>query len=476
MRLAPVALALGLLTAPATAQTAEVFPADQLRSDFAYLYTTLQASQPGLYSATPQAVLDQRHAEMMRDINGPMSRLEASIYFQTFLAEVRIAHTRIDFPVADWFAWRDNGGGAIPFDIRIRDGRVLVESALPLENGLERGDEIVAINGEPNAIWLDRLTRHLSADTPDFSYTLLESYLPAVVWLEYSDAENLYITVRRADEREQTVEVPLLSSDAMAALPEAPLQSFQLPLFDARMIGEDIGYLRPGPFYNTDVDGNPWDPTSYVARVDTAFEDFNEAEADTLILDLRDNPGGNNTFSDPIIAWFADEPWRFASEFRLLVSEATTASNSARLAEGGGDVSAQYAELFASAENGDTLLYDFPYAEPRVGERFQGEVFVLINRYSYSNAVTTAALIQDYGFGTIAGEATADMSTTYGAMEYFSLPATGIRVGYPKAHIIRPNGADHPHPVTPDLELDLPALRGERDAALEQLVDHIQAD
>ncbi|WP_300530109.1 S41 family peptidase [Maricaulis sp.] len=470
-----LALGLGLLTAPVTAQTPDRFSPEQLRSDFDHLYTTLQSAQPGLYSATPQSVLDQRHAEMMGDITGPMSAFEATVYFQTFLSEIRIAHTRIDFPVGDWFAWRDNGGGAVPFDIRIRDGRVLVESAMPLENGLQRGDEIIAINGTPNAIWLNRMTRHLSADTPDFAYTLLESYFPAVVWLEHSEADSLAVTVIRGDAPEITINVPLLSRDEMAALADAPVQSFQLPLFDTRMIGEDIGYLRPGPFYNTDDGGNTWDPTSYVARVDAAFGDFIEADAGAVILDLRDNPGGNNTFSDPIIAWFADQDWRFASEFRLLVSEATTASNAARLADGGGEVSAQYAELFANARNGDIILYDFPEAKPREGERFEGEVYVLINRYSYSNAVTTAALIQDYGFGTIVGEVTADMSTTYGAMEYFSLPTTGIRVGYPKAHIIRPNGDDHPHPVTPDLELDLPPLRGEHDAALEQLVDHIRA-
>ncbi|WP_300554140.1 S41 family peptidase [Maricaulis sp.] len=476
MRLTFIALALNLMAAPAPAQSSDSFTADALRRDFRHLYTTLQSAQPGLYSATPQSVLDQRHAEMLHEIDNSMSAFEASVYFQTFLSEIRIAHTRIDFPVSDWFAWRDNGGGAVPFDIRIRDGRVLVESVLPLENGLVRGDEIIAINGQPNALWLDRMTAHLSADTPEFAYTLLESYFPAVVWLEYPQAESLSITVRRGDGRDHRINVPLLSSDAMATLPEAPMQSFQLPLFDARMIGEDIGYLRPGPFYNTDEGGNPWDPTSYVARVDTAFGAFIAADADTLILDLRDNPGGNNTFSDPIIAWFADEAWRFASEFRLLVSETTTASNAARLAEGGGEVSAQYAELFANAQNGDTILYDFPQAEPREGERFQGEVYVLINRYSYSNAVTTAALVQDYGFGIIAGEATADMSTTYGAMEYFTLPATGIRVGYPKAHIIRPNGDDHPHPVTPDIELSLPLLRGETDAALDQLVERIRAD
>ena len=106
--------------------------------------------------------------------------------------------------------------------------------------------------------------------------------------------------------------------------------------------------------------------------------------------------------------------------------------------------------------------------------RFEGGVHVLVNRHSYSNAVTTAALIQDYGFGTIYGETTRDMATTFGAMEHFTLPHSGLVVGFPKARIIRPNGEVVPHPLTPDVMLPAPAIRGERDVRLDLLVERIE--
>ncbi len=91
--------------------------------------------------------------------------------------------------------------------------------------------------------------------------------------------------------------------------------------------------------------------------------------------------------------------------------------------------------------------------EPRTGRRFGGEVYALINAQSFSNAATTAALIQDYGFGTVIGEPTTDMATTCAAMETFTLPHSGFEVAFPKAHIIRPSGREDLHPVTPDVEL-----------------------
>ena len=61
------------------------------------------------------------------------------------------------------------------------------------------------------------------------------------------------------------------------------------------MLTETVAYLRPGPFSNTDAGANSLDNTEFVKFVDTAFETFIGNQATQLILDLRDNPGGNNS-------------------------------------------------------------------------------------------------------------------------------------------------------------------------------------
>ena len=73
------------------------------------------------------------------------------------------------------------------------------------------------------------------------------------------------------------------------------------------------------------------------------------------------------------------------------------------------------------------------------------------------------------------GEPTVDMATTYGAMERFTLPATGIVVGYPKALIVRTNGTPTVHPVEPDVALPSPRIRGPEDTLLEAALEHIAA-
>ena len=84
-------------------------------------------------------------------------------------------------------------------------------------------------------------------------------------------------------------------------------------------------------------------------------------------------------------------------------------------------------------------------------------------------------MIQDYGFGTIIGEKTSDMATTYGAMETFRLPNTGIVVGFPKAHIVRPSGERRSDGVTPDIAIRSPIVPTAHDAVLDRALEHIRA-
>ena len=110
--------------------------------------------------------------------------------------------------------------------------------------------------------------------------------------------------------------------------------------------------------------------------------------------------------------------------------------------------------LILDKANGERFPIPFRTYAPRPEEeRFRGNVYVLINRYSYSNTVSTAAIIKDYGLGTILGEMTADTPSSYGAVHQFSLPHAQISITYPKAFIVRPNGKRELIGVKPDIVL-----------------------
>ena len=140
--------------------------------------------------------------------------------------------------------------------------------------------------------------------------------------------------------------------------------------------------------------------------------------------------------------------------------------------EGLGD---RIARALADAQTGAVLEIDVPQIAPRSEGRFDGRVWALIDRYSFSNAAVVAAVLQDHGIATLIGEETADLATTYGAVESFTLPHSQAVIEYPKAYMIRPSGDESIRGVVPDIALEPRAIGEAEDTMLRSATAAITA-
>jgi C-terminal processing protease CtpA/Prc len=461
-------------TAPPPSPAERSFTPEELRADFIDLYSGLKSAHYDLYARASRSEYDRLHADMLADIRAPETRHSAARRFQRFAAFGRVAHARIDDNYRAWGAYLESGGRAFPLTIRFRGGRAFVAGG----GGtlIAPGEELSAIHGRPIPGWLRTAIRNISADTDYMAGALLELDLAMVLWLELGPRDSFDATLRGKDGQNRRLRIAARTRDEMLAAAGLEPPRLNLAASDRTFSIRpgNVAYLRPGAFYNIAPGAaDPYDNKAFRAFLDAAFERFLAAGATALIVDLRDNAGGDSSFSDHMIAWFADRPFRFASAFRIRVSPEAIESNRRRIETSGdaGGVSGRFAALYAAAKPGDSIDFPIPEARPREGRRFGGKVFVLVNRNSYSNAVAVAATVQDYRFGNILGEETSDLATTYGAMETFTLKRTGIPVGFPKAYIVRPSGSLAPRGVVPDLAIETPIVEGPDDPVLQRALE-----
>lgn len=469
-----IAVAAALLTATplrAAPPLDEVIPAAAIRADFVDLYRRLRGAHFNLYARAARPAYDRLYRTNLAAIRRPETRFEVARRFQRFVAFGRVAHARIDTAYGAWRAYLDAGGAAFPLNLRVVGGRAFVVANASGLDSIAVGDRVTALDGRPVGEWLARARRNLSADTDYMANALLELDLPMLLWLETGPRPTYRLRLRRPNGSLVSIVVPARAREQMRAAAAAQPPRLDLSASDrsARMIG-DVAYLRPGAFYDAAPDAaDPYDNSGFRRFIDDAFDRFLAAHARALIVDLRDNPGGDSSFSDLMVSWFATRPYRFNSAFRIRASAEAAAANEARLATataGTAAVSRRFAALYARTPPGGIGELETPLTPPREGRRFTGPVYVLVNRNSFSNAVAVAATIQDYRFGTILGEETSDLATTYGAMESFTLPRTGLVVGFPKAEIVRPNGNRSPRGVVPDLAIETPLREGPDDPVL----------
>lgn len=462
-----------------TLQEPTCWAAKLIQQDLAELQQKLAASHYDLYAHVSQADQDNHLKALQNSVDGCMTTQQAELLMQRFASFGRVAHARVELPTHTFVQHLKEGGLMFPLDIKSDGQTIWVTANYSAQQSIGTGDQITAINGLPTEQLLRQLRHYLSADTDLMFGGFLEFYLPMLLWFELGDQTQFAVQFKTDNGTTQL---------NLAAISQSQMQSraAQLPKpleLDWQRIAEvkadAIGYLRPGPFFDTTTDTeNVWDNGAFKGFIDGAFETFQQHSVKAVLIDLRNNPGGDNSFSDLMIQWFADQPFQFAARFHVKVSDAFRGSNEARLALEGDQVnqagaSYRFKQAYQNLPNGS--FFDFPLTpvQPR-SDRLAVPVYVLVNRHSYSNTVTVAAMLQDGGFATVMGEETTDLATTYGAMEQFNLSHTGIQVGFPKAFIVRPSGDETIRGVVPDVLIKTPLFEDQSDPVLTTALEHVK--
>ncbi|WP_420471311.1 S41 family peptidase [Brevundimonas sp. FT23042] len=470
--LAMSAAPVGVFARPAVGRGGDaggVIAGEDARADLSALYLGLEQAHYDLFAHRSRQDYDRLYAQTLAGITGPVERDRLARVFQAFTAYGQVGHARIDAPTTAFVQGMRAGGRFLPLFVRVDDGRVLLTATADREGRFPAGAELLSLNGEAMPIWLERLSAWVSGERPYMIHAQMESAFPVLLGFALGDVDGVTAAVRLPDGVCVEGRIAAVTLAGRAVIREAwPILSpgIDFGARDFRLLEDGVACLRPGGF--AEHPGAAGGGQGFVAFVDAAFNRALDARATDMVIDLRNNPGGDNSFSDPMVAWFATRPFMFASSFRLRASpQAKAWYRNADAAESADPVLRRLAAAEAAQPDGARYPFELETIQPRAGRRFDGRVHVLVNRHSYSNATSVAALVQDYGFATVWGEETADVPTTYASILSFDLPRTGFAVTFPKSRIVRPNGDERVIGVVPDRVLPREPISAVRDTVMD---------
>jgi hypothetical protein len=416
-------------------------PAD-VQADMAYAYETLQKAHYNLYAHVSKHDYDAAYQKLVGSVGrDSLSLLETTMLLQRLLAIGNVGHSEVDFAASSYIAYAMQGGTLFPLELAFEDGRTYVRKSYTPDSTVRAGDQVLRLDGRPIRKLQAAIHPYLSAERPYFKDAKLEFWsFPRYYWAVFGEKPSFKVKVKNASGKRSTHTIPAITVMAYEASRGGEIlkneRSFRYM--------EEVAYLHPGPFSSPEPDGE----ARFKAFVDSAFADINASQAKYLIVDLRNNAGGHNTFSDYLIAYFADKPFRWFSDFTIRTSEVLKTQTKKKYPE---PIPDAYTRNILEVPDGETFAYEQTMQEPMPEvQRFKGKVYVLVNRQSYSMAAVSAALVQDYGFGELVGEETGDTPTLYAAQFSFQLPRTSVELKVPKGYIVRPNGDERLAGVIPD--------------------------
>ncbi|NND88880.1 MAG: peptidase S41, partial [Flavobacteriaceae bacterium] len=422
------------------------------------LYTSLVETHYNVYAYISEEEFNSNYRKIRNSIDqDSLSLLEATNILQQVISVVNNGHTEIDFPGASYASYAYDGGTLFPLEIAFENGQSLIRKNFSNDSEIGIGAEIVSINGVSMIDILDKIYLQISAERTYLKNAKIELYsFPRYYWQIFGPVDQFVVGIRA----EGTVRYHEISS--INALEEYEMKRSEVMNAEMKLdLFDKTAYLNPGDFSG--------DEHIYKRFIDSAFTCILDKNANHLIIDLRNNRGGNDAFSDHLVSYIANKPFKWTSKFTVktsaLLKDHTLNFN---------DTSQTYFKEIVEHRNGEIYEPALYFYQPQPEEnRFKGTTYVLVNRQSHSQAAVTAAQIQDYGFGLIVGEETAESPSLFASQFQYELPNTKIAVKVAKGYITRVNGSTHPEGVIPDIQID-DHLLDEKDEILSILLERLQ--
>lgn len=460
LRTLTILLSLSSLLIEFTHAQNQYFEKDVVKADLEYLYNALQEAHFNVYAYTSKEEFEEAFLRVKNDIReDTLELLEVTSLYQRLVSKINNGHTEIDFPGASYAQYAYAGGTLFPLEIAFEEGQCLIRKNFSSIEEIKTGDEITHINGQSMEEILDAIYPQLSAERAYFKNAKIELYsFPRLYWQVFGQIDSFDVQIKK-DEQTQSYALNAVNLIEGYEMKREEVMNAQMNV----QFYNDVAYLNPGHFSG--------DETKYKLSIDSAFLEINKVQPANLIIDLRNNFGGNNSFSDYLVSYIANKPFQWNS--RLSIRSSKFLKEHVRKYNDTTDV---YFQEILSRNDGEIYDYHFDDYKPQPAEkRFVGKVYVLVNRQSHSQAAVTAAQIQDYDFGIIVGEETGEYPTLYASQFQFTLPNTGILVKVSKGQIVRVNGSLKKEGVIPDIYIQ-DHLLDEEDEILNELIKKINGE
>lgn len=383
-------VAILLVSCQRSYELATKFSSNQLRDDFRVLRRSLEQAQPGLYRRTSKDELDRLFAEADRSLDRPLDVFEFYRVMAPLVAAIRCGHTNIQLP--DFFVKEQDSPRvkSFPALVKIIDGRIYIRRDLSDKNSGLGGKEIIAVNNVPAAQIISAMLGATGGDG-DIQTSRVEriagwNFIKRLMPLTgLQPPFDLTVSGAAGGRQERVrlegIDIPTLGRNWETWFPQdrRPPASAGLEFVD----GGRIARLTVREFGGFVDDRQQLGLAEFYQD---AFRRIAAAGTETLILDLRDNNGGDDQLGALLLRHLLNEPFTHYKDIT---------ANGTYFALGEGVFGTNRIRLpYQTEKRGDGLYHLTDYANVGVlqpsAPTFSGKLYVLMNGGSFS---TTAEVI-----------------------------------------------------------------------------------
>lgn len=375
----------------------------QAQFDLDALIYTLGEVHPNMFSVCEQSELFRSVNMVKQQIPDSVNTVELFKRVAPLVTKIGDGHTMLRFPYNDYFT-----PSTLRFPLFVNvmpDHTLRVKSCI--DNAIPQDAEIVSINGISSKELLKTMMEYVSGERDFFRLQRIDSDFPALFEMLYkSEKYDVTYQLKNGKKRFETTLYSTAWEEMKPRMPKDSKKQVATPDYSFRLIEDKpIAIMDFNRFNN---------PKNMQLFADSMFLALREKNITNLIIDLRNNGGGNSAVGDVLFRYISPKPFLQMGKALMRITPTT-------LRLQGKQQPAPGWYFYNSEENGKLIA---PLT-PEEGH-YEGNVYLLISHHTFSSAGSFAWAFKHFNMGTVIGEESGGMNVSFGDILYYKLPVSGL--------------------------------------------------
>jgi hypothetical protein len=367
--------------------------------DYVVLRDYLKSEHPGLYRYKARERLKTVFDSCLLSIQEPETRLQFAKKVLFTISEIQDGHTGSNISSLLVNSYLESK--LFPLSLYFIDNKAFVSCAN--SEGLPIGTEVLSINKLPVIEVRNQLFKYLPSDgsieTKKNQTLNNNGAFPFLYGWIFGFSDSFLVSYKSMGGRIKSVHIRARVAREFECETPGKQKHSQLP--SLKYLENDVALLTIKTFDKRRLPKTEQYFDNFLVK---SFSELNEKNVENLIIDLRDNAGGNDEYGPLLYSYLTSEPFRYYESV-----ESTR-------------------KIYTKEEN--ALLATLP---AQAGS-FRGHVYILINGLSFSVTAEFCAVAKSNARATFVGEETGGgyYGNTSGQTMKIELPNSGIQVVIPR--------------------------------------------
>lgn len=388
----------------------ETLTVQEITTDIDYLYQKITTVNPLFYDDQEKQLAFKNSLDHVKhSLDKPLKRTDLFITLAPLVSELDDGHTNLSLPMDDIYNFLDKGGLLFPMDVLFVDGKIYIERLYSDGYRINRGLEILSINGVTANQILSDLTAIQSGANHQWRLRRMEGQsdiFKALLWMKYGWSEEFELELlHNQDPMNQTVKgipIDLIREQRAESNVQSP--------YEYKLLEEQVGLLTIRYF------GSNFKEFRNFLR--ETFELIEKDGISNLIIDVRDNPGGQTDRSDELLSYLVSEPFYTNSSVFVRSSKLFKTQAKQRIPKIVRWLPLQYFDsrgrAIWRAEEGDLVFISEKKVQPKnKSKRYMESVYLLINEGSFSTSAVFSSVFKEKNIGMLIGRPTGGEGGTF---------------------------------------------------------------